>query len=204
MQLLHWAQNNPSFAFLILLCLVLILKSFVLNALKTHTLAYYSSLFPGVVLHELSHIAGCLITFSKIKNINLFSSKGGHIAYNKSGIPIISDIIISISPLIIGLCAIYFLTSLLIPVKPHEILSTRVAVVDILISYFIASITITMTPSAADVKNAVFGYIGIAVILVFENHNISKLAFCQNVLNIMLFCVGALIVVNLILAIIRR
>lgn len=150
-------------------------------------------------MHELSHVVGCVATMSKIKNVSLFNSKGGYVSYGKSGIPFISDIIISIAPLIFGFITIYFLSSALNPIDYREAVFARVLIKDILVVYLIISITITMLPSVTDIKNAIFGYILIIVLLILQNQNIAKLRYSSDIISLIFFCVALLIVVNLIL-----
>lgn len=56
---------------------------------------------PGIVLHELAHIAGCLLSGAKIKDVVLFSQEGGSVTYVKPKIPILGTVIISTAPLIL-------------------------------------------------------------------------------------------------------
>jgi hypothetical protein len=54
---------------------------------------------PGVVLHECSHIIGCLLTGARIHNVVLFSEDGGSVTYSSPRLPYIGDVIISTAPL---------------------------------------------------------------------------------------------------------
>ena len=62
---------------------------------------YYGIRMPGIVLHELAHIAGCLVTGAGIKKVVFFSKEGGSVTYTKPGIPVIGDVIISAAPLLL-------------------------------------------------------------------------------------------------------
>jgi hypothetical protein len=52
-----------------------------------------------VIVHECSHILGCLITGAKIKKVVFFSDEGGSVTYTTSKIPYLGDVIINTAPL---------------------------------------------------------------------------------------------------------
>jgi hypothetical protein len=54
---------------------------------------------PGVIVHECSHILGCLITGAKVKKVVFFSEQGGSVTYTSSKIPYLGDVVISTAPL---------------------------------------------------------------------------------------------------------
>ncbi len=60
---------------------------------------YYGIRAPGVIVHECSHILGCLITGAKVKKVVFFSEKGGSVTYTSSKIPYLGDVVISTAPL---------------------------------------------------------------------------------------------------------
>ena len=60
---------------------------------------YYFIRAPGVIVHECSHIFGCLITGAKVKKVVFFSEKGGSVTYTASKIPYLGDVVISTAPL---------------------------------------------------------------------------------------------------------
>ena len=60
---------------------------------------YYGIRAPGVIVHECSHILGCLITGAKVKTVVFFSEKGGSVTYTASKIPYLGDVVISTAPL---------------------------------------------------------------------------------------------------------
>jgi hypothetical protein len=64
-------------------------------------LFYYALRFPGVVLHEIAHVAGCLVTGAEIKKIVLFSETGGSVTYVNPKIPLLGTVIISTAPLFV-------------------------------------------------------------------------------------------------------
>jgi hypothetical protein len=60
---------------------------------------YYVIRAPGVIVHECSHILGCLITGAKVKKVVFFSEQGGSVTYTSSKIPYLGDVVISTAPL---------------------------------------------------------------------------------------------------------
>jgi hypothetical protein len=60
---------------------------------------YYFIRAPGVIVHECSHIIGCLLTGAKVKKVVFFSEKGGSVTYTSSKIPYLGDVVISTAPL---------------------------------------------------------------------------------------------------------
>jgi hypothetical protein len=60
---------------------------------------YYFLYAPGVIVHECSHVLGCLLTGAKIRKIELFSEGGGSVTYNPPVIPLIGNVVISTAPL---------------------------------------------------------------------------------------------------------
>jgi hypothetical protein len=65
---------------------------------------------PGVVLHECSHIAGCLLTGAQIRNVVLFSKDGGSVTYSRPRLPYLGDVIISTAPLFLLPLALSLIT----------------------------------------------------------------------------------------------
>jgi len=61
---------------------------------------YYGIRAPGVIVHECSHIFGCLLTGAKVKKVVFFSEKGGSVTYTSSKIPYLGDVVISTAPLL--------------------------------------------------------------------------------------------------------
>lgn len=141
---------------------------------------------PGVVLHECSHIIGCLITGARIKNIVLFSKDGGSVTYTRPLFPYIGDVIISTAPLFLLPLALSFITwvfalylGCVFPAFPAMIASpdvlmelmksifssfsdnliTRFNGWFLLYLYLIVSLVLSVAPSSQDMKNAAAGVI---------------------------------------------
>ncbi len=62
--------------------------------------AFRWAMAPGVVVHELSYAAGCLITGAKIFRLNLFAPEGGSVSHGKPKLPLIGETIIALMPLV--------------------------------------------------------------------------------------------------------
>lgn len=89
-----------------LICLtgmMVILLSYALDRLWAAAMpvraVYLFIRFAGVVLHECAHIAGCLLTGARIRQVVLFSKTGGSVTYSRPLIPLIGDVVISTAPL---------------------------------------------------------------------------------------------------------
>jgi hypothetical protein len=145
---------------------------------------YYGIRAPGVIVHECSHIFGCLITGSKVKNVVFFSEKGGSVTYTSSKIPYLGDVVISTAPLIciplvLAGCTGIFSQYLgcVFPPLPLGIGSTdalfrlcigitgmftRNLIVQfnpwfLLYLYLTLTLVLSLAPSTQDMKNAVIG-----------------------------------------------
>ncbi len=58
------------------------------------------ALAPGVVVHELSHVVGCLLTGAKVGRVVLFSPSGGSVEHSKPKMPIVGQPLISLAPIV--------------------------------------------------------------------------------------------------------
>jgi len=98
--------------------LVLYFLSQLLNRLVLRRLGrgwYLATMWPGVMVHELSHLVGCLITFTKVYRVHLFNPTQdslGFVEHAKSRNPV-KNIIISIAPLFGVTAVIWLLTRFL-------------------------------------------------------------------------------------------
>jgi hypothetical protein len=91
------------FLTVIFMGIIVILISRLLDVLWAQVLPmrfFYSLLrAPGVIIHELSHVLGCLINGAKVKKVVYFSNEGGSVTYSSPEIPYIGDLVINIAPL---------------------------------------------------------------------------------------------------------
>lgn len=152
---------------------------------------YYLLRCPGVVVHECSHILGCILTGASIKKVIFFSQEGGSVTYTRPKIPVIGDVIISTAPLFVIPLVLYALTwgfarflDCTFPVFPSSVgsldaaYSLLPAIAGIfpanLISafhpafllwlYLTLSLVLSVAPSTQDLRNAILGIAAIAVI----------------------------------------
>ena len=158
--------------------------------------------FPGVIIHELSHLFACLITLAKVEEVKLFSLSGGFVKHKKSKLPIIGEPIISLFPVIggtISLFIIFFLFGINLPdlrFNLNFILESR----DLFLSewrnlsfwiliYLSTSIIISIIPSKKDLKNSLSGLLIILIIifLAVELQLINKLPMIDFVTNMIAF-----------------
>jgi len=87
----------------ILLAVMVILVSVGLDRLYAAVVPfrslYYAIRLPGVVLHEIAHMVGCVVTGAEIKKVVYFSPEGGSVTYSEPKIPVLGTVIISTAPL---------------------------------------------------------------------------------------------------------
>ena len=87
----------------ILLAVMVILVSVGLDRLYAAVVPfrslYYAIRLPGVVLHEIAHMVGCVVTGAEIKKVVYFSPEGGSVTYSGPKIPVVGPVIISTAPL---------------------------------------------------------------------------------------------------------
>jgi len=60
--------------------------------------AFRFAMAPGVVVHELSHVAGCILTGAKVGRVTLFDGSGGRVVHSRPKVPIFGQPIISLAP----------------------------------------------------------------------------------------------------------
>lgn len=70
-------------------------------------------LFPGTIVHELSHAFLCLITGTTIKELNLFTSNNTGIKYDKPKVPFLFDFAIASAPIFGCAFFIFFISKIL-------------------------------------------------------------------------------------------
>jgi hypothetical protein len=156
-----------------------------------YRLIYYGIRVPGVIVHEFTHILGCLVTGAKVQDVVLFSDKGGSVAYSRPAIPYIGDVIISIAPLfgiplvLVGITWVFgtYLGCSFPPPPPYidslaalqelsgnifgvfyQNLVARFNPWFLLYLYLTVSLVLSLAPSGQDIRNAA---IGIAIIALF-------------------------------------
>jgi hypothetical protein len=188
---IHPIMQALPFILVIATGIVVMLISYVLDYLWAQVLPlrffYYLVRAPGVIVHECSHILGCLLTGAKITDVVFFSDKGGSVTYTRPKIPFLGDLVISTAPLFCIPLVLYGLTwcfsqylGCTIPAiggLPSAIDSSgtlqllALAVVDLfwqnlvagfhpwflLYVYLTLSLVLSMAPSGQDLRNAAIG-----------------------------------------------
>ena len=77
------------------------LLSYVIERLwsgMTSSRGFRFAMAPGVVVHELSHVAGCFITGAKVRRVVLFDKQGSSVKHTKPRVPVVGQPIISLAP----------------------------------------------------------------------------------------------------------
>jgi hypothetical protein len=183
-------MDTSSFILVIVTGIGLIALSYALDHLWAATIPvriiYLFIRFPGVVLHECSHVLGCLVTGARIRKVVLFSKDGGFVTYSRPLLPYIGDVIISTAPLFLLPLALSFLTGVfgtyadcVFPAFPAAIDSPDVVLNLVkaiagtfsdnllirfngwflLYLYLTISLVLSVAPSQQDMKNAASGVI---------------------------------------------
>jgi hypothetical protein len=183
-------MSISSFLFLFITGVIVIALSYALDRLWAVALPvraiYLFMRLPGVVLHECSHIIGCLLTGAQIRNIVLFSKDGGSVTYSRPRLPYIGDVIISTAPLFLLPLALSLVTwvfglyfDCVFPAfpalleSPNALTSLGIAVLGtfsdnmlvrfngwfLLYLYLTVSLILSVAPSTQDMKNAAAGSI---------------------------------------------
>ena len=171
---------------------------------------YYFLRFPGVVIHECSHILGCLLTGAGIRKVVLFSEGGGSVTYSRPKIPVLGDMIIGTAPvfcipLILACCTWIFARYLgcTFPAFPFPLDSINLLVVLVtgifgmfesnlvtrfnpwflVYLYLTLSLTLSVAPSLQDLKNAAGGIVllFLAGILVYLSNIPSAIRILDNI-----------------------
>ncbi|MFY9750075.1 MAG: metalloprotease family protein [Methanoregula sp.] len=184
---------NPameSFIIVILGALLVMGLSRLLDHVWAHTLRYPSLYLlvsaPGVIVHECSHVIGCILTGAKIRKVVLLSKKGGMVSYTPPAIPVLGNVIISTAPLFIlplvlaaltwffgtyaGCSFTSFMPSLdsVVSLYPlvegigltlYQNLVVAFNIWFLLYLYLVTSLALSFSPSTQDLKNAVAGFV---------------------------------------------
>ncbi|MCX6809514.1 MAG: M50 family metallopeptidase [Candidatus Berkelbacteria bacterium] len=154
---------------------------------------YYFLLFPGVIIHELSHVVGCILTGARIKDIQLFSKTGGFVVHEKPFLPYIGNFIISLLPLLAGAAISYFiLKSQFFGFDLREINGQK-----IVYFYLLITILLTMFPSYQDIKNAGTVYFLLILTILIYGQKINLNPIFDNLVSSGLICVAILLIANL-------
>lgn len=146
-------SNNYYFAFAASLITLYLAKELFLKTIKNHPSVFYLILFPGVLIHELSHIVGCLVVGAHIVRFSLFNLSGGYVEHLKTRNHLWSEFVISIAPLLSGSLIVYFISLMLIGFDPYASSAFDYLKIIALI-YLLSAVLLTMLPSKKDFANA--------------------------------------------------
>lgn len=142
---------------------------------------------PGVIIHELSHAFVCLLVGAKVKEISFFHKNGGYVKHEKSKVPIIGPVLITLAPLVVGIVLVFLLSKFIVG-SPREILElsfsqnnlnriynsiTHINIFNaksLIMLYLIGSISVTMAPSLRDFANAFLGLILVFMAILAVNY----------------------------------
>ncbi len=154
------SELNSSIYYVVGLFLAFILfREILIRQTTSLPLVYYLILFPGIIVHELSHTLACIVSFTPIKSLKLFSKSGGFVLHQKPRFLFVS-FLISVAPVVCGLTILYFSFHFL--QNQYEL--KQLNITTFFLFYLISSVLITMLPSRQDVLNATSVYIAIGVI----------------------------------------
>lgn len=214
----------------------LVLISFFLGFLSEKIFTgkkYQIILFPGVIVHELSHIIGCLITGSSIKEVKMFSPKGSYVSHTKPKLPLIGNFIVSFAPIIGGILVIMLIAVVfnynfpLVSLSVDSFIDSFVSIIGQsvnfiinyyntwqfwLFSYIVLSVIICLVPSKQDLKNSFISLIFVLVVVLilcyFQIFNEPIIEFLNNnlisVLGISLFFGLTITMLTLFIFIIKK
>lgn len=218
-------DSEAAISKLLILILLILVASFFIDYLLSHSIlggSYRIFVAPGIIIHELSHAAGCLLTGAKMTRISFFEKDGGSVEHRASKLPILGSLIISLAPFVAGSVAIYFLSRRLgvqginlsaLDISRDGLMSyfkSAISNLDLhqvktwLIIYLVLTIAVTMTPSFQDLKNTAGSaiLIGAAIFLFlrFTSYNLYLINIPNPILTL-LSTVVLLLILALVLSI---
>lgn len=204
--------------------------SYVINWLLIRSIIrkrYRLFVAPGVVVHELSHALGCLVTKSTITDINFWKPSGGHVEYLRPNDPLlrlVHDPIIALAPiwgtfLFLGLISFWLVPDLIRStyVSDLSIIQNLNLFLDFknwqtwLYLYLVTSAVATMAPSRTDIKYALESLVVLTLILIillywpgFSDLLLQSLQTLRPFVMLSLFFIGFGIIISFILALPAR
>jgi hypothetical protein len=199
--------------------IAIVISAVLINYLWQHLSASFFRLFvaPGVIIHEISHTIGAIITGAKVKKISLFQKKGGYILHTPSPIPILGQMVISLAPLLGGIASLFLLTywiepQLLKSISAHQLdLKTILSPWKILFQfpwfdfkswlylYLVLSVSTCLNPSLVDLKYIILSLAALIIILFFTPlyHLLNSLTIINDLTNI--FGLGLILMIFLLI-----
>ena len=195
---LPWVQSNSFLVFFIFFVAIYLLRGLLVKQLQKKAYLFYLLFYPGVFLHELSHLIGCEIAGARVISVKFVSKTGGEVVHEKAKLPLVGNFLVSVFPLILGSFFVYLTIKILAEFGLSNTSLVALILIKAACYYLLVAVLLTTFPSVQDVKNAILGYISLIAIL-------AVIAFETNwhvptgVLNAALLCVITLSVVNLIM-----
>lgn len=151
---------------------------------------YLALMWPGVIVHELSHFMGCLITFTRVREVKLFAPSNetlGYVSHDTTKNPI-SNIVISSAPLFgvsaIMLCIVWVLLPDSFSILKNFPLTSSLTLKEFFLfignffqsinfsewqTYLALFLLLTLSshaaPSSIDLKHTAYGILGLFVLL---------------------------------------
>ncbi len=114
-------------------------------------------LFPGVVVHELAHVAACIVTGTPIQNISFWTETGGEVVHHKPKYAVVTQPFISFAPFPVGIGLLLLLS--------HYIRQVEWGIAAVIL-FLMVSIAATLAPSKTDAIHAIEGSIVLIGILI--------------------------------------
>lgn len=201
-QLWSSAQNNSLVLFALLFVLIIIFREIFLAQSSKKPFIYYVFLFPGIIVHELAHVTVCLVTFTKISSIKLFSKDGGFVLHQKPRFILVS-FLISIAPLVAGLLIIYFVLKDLV-LQSSASVAQIFTLKFVVILYFLSSILLTMLPSKQDILNALSTFVAIIFGLIIYFSLAKDYRIFSNINTLLLSSLIILVLLNIVIFIVNK
>ena len=132
---------------------------------------------PGVIVHELSHAIGCLVTGAQIVEINFWKSTGGHVKHYQPKMGLPGEAIIALAPIWGTFLVLFGLTWYVAPstftsLGTYDLASIAGAfdwasVQSWLYLYIVTSLVATIAPSKTDMSYALASLAVGSVLLIF-------------------------------------
>lgn len=110
---------NALLTFITLILIIAAIAKPIMEA-RTKWPFYRFLLWPGVVIHELSHAVVAKLLGARIYEINVFSKTGGHVTHGPTKIPFLGEWLVALAPIAGGLLFYYALAHFLLGIRPES------------------------------------------------------------------------------------
>lgn len=175
---------------------------------------YRSILFPGIILHELSHALVSVLVGVRVEKIRFWGGTGGEVTHQKTN-PVF-QFLISLAPVVAGIAVIAIICQFL-NLKPIELkltgesfqgLISQILVsfqaldlnlANLLFLYLLVSIALTLVPSPEDLKASLTTWTVFLVTAVVLSYNQIRLPIENEKLNLVAY-IGSLLILIVILS----